>query len=73
LFSIDKVELSFEDKAIEQIVDNCLKLKTGARGLHTEIERTLMPHMFYVRNYHKNGVEKINISQELVLEPKAIL
>jgi len=73
LFSIDKVELAFEDKAIEQIVDNCLKLKTGARGLHTEIERTLMPHMFYVRNYHKNGVEKINISQELVLEPKAIL
>ena len=73
LFSIDKVELSFEDKAIEQIVDNCLKLKTGARGLHTEIERALMPHMFYIRNYYKNGVEKINISQELVLEPKAIL
>jgi hypothetical protein len=29
--------------------------------------------MFYIRNYYKNGVEKINISQELVLEPKAIL
>jgi ATP-dependent Clp protease ATP-binding subunit ClpX len=73
LFSIDEVELSFDSLALEKIVDNCLKLKTGARGLHTEIERALIPHMFQISNYKKNGINKINISQELIDRPKSIL
>ena len=70
LFSIDGVELLFDDSALDQIVDNCLKLKTGARGLHTEIERVLMPHMFNINKYKENNVKVINISQDRVLEPK---
>jgi ATP-dependent Clp protease ATP-binding subunit ClpX len=70
LFSIDGIELNFDDSALDQIVDNCLKLKTGARGLHTEIERVLMPHMFNVNKYKENNVKVINISQDTVLEPK---
>jgi len=65
--------LSFDSLALEKIVDNCLKLKTGARGLHTEIERALIPHMFQISNYKKNGINKINISQELIDRPKSIL
>jgi ATP-dependent Clp protease ATP-binding subunit ClpX len=70
LFSIDGVELLFDDSALDQIVDNCLKLKTGARGLHTEIERVLMPHMFNINKYKENNVKMININQDTVLEPK---
>jgi len=70
LFSIDGIELNFDDSALDQIVDNCLKLKTGARGLHTEIERVLMPHMFNINKYKENNVKVINISQDRVLEPK---
>lgn len=73
LFSVDKVELSFDKKSLEQIVDNCLTLKTGARGLHTEIEKVLMPHMYNLKKYEKNGISKINISQDLVLKPKSLL
>jgi ATP-dependent Clp protease ATP-binding subunit ClpX len=73
LFSIDEVELNFDGPALEKIVDNCLKLKTGARGLHTEIERALIPHMFQISNYKKKGIDKINISQELIVHPKSIL
>ena len=73
LISIDEVELNFDSLALEKIVDNCLKLKTGARGLHTEIERALIPHMFQIRNYKKKGINKINISQELIVNPKSIL
>ena len=47
-----------------------MELKTGARGLHTEIERVLMPHMFNVRKYKENNLAKININQEQVIEPK---
>ena len=49
LFSIDGVALKFSDDALEQLAENCLELKTGARGLHTEIEKTLMPHMFHIQ------------------------
>jgi ATP-dependent Clp protease ATP-binding subunit ClpX len=73
LFSIDGIELSFDDEALDQIVDNCLTLKTGARGLHTEIERVLMPHMYNTRDYRENNVKEININQALVLEPKKII
>jgi ATP-dependent Clp protease ATP-binding subunit ClpX len=73
LFSIDKINLNFEDSALHQIVDNCLKLKTGARGLHTEIEKVLMPHMYNLKKYAKNDINEININQELVIQPKSML
>ena len=73
LFSIDKIKLHFDKKALEQIAENCLKLKTGARGLHTEIERVLMPHMFNVKKYKDNNLTKINITKEDVINPKSLL
>lgn len=73
LLSIDNIKLEFTDEALEQIVDNCLTLKTGARGLHTEIEKVLMPHMFNTKKYRENNITEINITREQVLEPKSIL
>jgi ATP-dependent Clp protease ATP-binding subunit ClpX len=73
LFELDKLELNFTQDALEQIADNTLKLKTGARGLHTEIERVLMPHMFNIKKYKENNVKKINISQEQILQPKVMI
>ena len=69
LFSLDGIDLTFDEGALEQIAENTLKLKTGARGLHTEIERVLMPHMFNTKEYRENKVTKINITREQVLKP----
>ena len=69
LFSLDNIELNFDNEAIEQIADNCLKLKTGARGLQTEIEKVLLPHMYNVSDYKENNVTQINITRDLVLNP----
>jgi ATP-dependent Clp protease ATP-binding subunit ClpX len=73
LFSLDDIELTFDQEALEVIVENTLKLKTGARGLHTEIERVLMPHMFYTKRYKENNVKLINITRDLSINPKVIL
>jgi len=73
LFSIDHLELKFDKKAIDQIANNCLRLKTGARGLHTEIERILMPHMYNISVYKENKVKSININQEMVNSPKSLI
>jgi len=72
LFSIDDIKLKFTKDSINKIADNCIKLKTGARGLQTELEKTLMPHMFNAGNYKQNGVKEINITQDLVENPKAL-
>ena len=73
LLSLDDIELEFSEDAIDQLAENTLKLKTGARGLHTEIERVLMPHMYHTKKYKENNVKKININQEQILHPKTLL
>ena len=72
LFSIDEIDLSFTDDAIEEMVINCINSKTGARGLQTEIERVLMPHMFNAGKYKKKGISELNIDKELIINPKKI-
>lgn len=73
LFSIDEIDLSFTDDAIEEMVINCINSKTGARGLQTEIERVLMPHMFNAGKYKKKGITELNIDKELIINPKKII
>jgi ATP-dependent Clp protease ATP-binding subunit ClpX len=73
LFSIDGIELEFTDAALNTIAQNCIDLKTGARGLHTEIERVLMPHMFHIKQYTANGILKLVIDEDLVKNPKALV
>ena len=73
LLSLDNIELNFTEDALDQLAENTMSLKTGARGLHTEIERTLMPHMFNTKTYRENNVTEINIDRDLVLEPKSLV
>ena len=72
LLSLDNIELEFSEDAISQLAENTMKLKTGARGLHTEIEKALMPHMYNTKKYRENDIKKININQEQILQPKAL-
>ncbi len=72
ILSLDDIELTFTDDAIEQIAENTLKLKTGARGLHTEVERVLMPHMYHVRKYRENEIKLLNIDKEKVINPQSL-
>jgi ATP-dependent Clp protease ATP-binding subunit ClpX len=73
LFSLDDIQLVIDKSAIDEIAEKCLRLKTGARGLHTEIERALLPHMFNVRKYVEKNIGKINISREEILNPKPFI
>ena len=72
LLSLDKIALTFEEGALDQIAENALKLKTGARGLHSEIERVLMPHMYHVKTYKENDITALTITRELVISPKSV-
>jgi ATP-dependent Clp protease ATP-binding subunit ClpX len=73
LFGLDDIELSFDHDAIEQIAINCIKLKTGARALQSELERVLMPIMYDIRSYKKSNIKQINITKDLVDRPATLL
>lgn len=73
LLSLDNIDLSFTTDALAQLAENTLKLKTGARGLHTEIERVLMPHMYNTKKYRDTKVVNINIDRKQILEPTVIV
>ena len=48
LFGFDHVKLSFEKEAIEKIADLALESKTGARGLRSIMEKTMMDVMYQI-------------------------
>ena len=64
LFSIDNVELSFEEDALVAIADKAIEKKTGARGLRAIIEKVLLDLMFDVKKYPDS---KIIISKDFIL------
>ena len=69
LFAQDQVALDFDKSALEQVAKNTLKNKTGARGLHSELERVLLPHMFNLARYKEQGVDQVKITDDLVNTP----
>ena len=48
LFSLDNVDLTFKDDALEAAAEEAMTHKTGARGLRTIIERSLLDVMYEV-------------------------
>jgi ATP-dependent Clp protease ATP-binding subunit ClpX len=73
LFLQDKIELTFDLDAIDLVAERTIKNRTGARGLHSELERVLMPHMFNVYRYRIQGMQALNITESLVTAPVDLL
>ena len=69
LFKLDKVDLELTQDAIETIAKRTQTLKTGARGLHTELERALMPHMYNVQKYRQQGIKRVILDSNQVNKP----
>lgn len=72
LFDQDGVELEFDEESLDLIAERTLKTKTGARGLHSELERILMCHMFALPRYKKNNILKVAIDKNLVNTPMTL-
>jgi ATP-dependent Clp protease ATP-binding subunit ClpX len=76
-FELDKVDLVFTKEALEQTAVQALAQKTGARGLRTIVEDTLLDIMYDIpsRNDIKSCVinDKVILKQERpVLEPSTL-
>jgi ATP-dependent Clp protease ATP-binding subunit ClpX len=72
LFYQDGVELSFDQESLDIVADRTLKTKTGARGLHAELERILLPHMYDLPRYRKQSIGTVSITPKLVNTPTTL-
>ncbi|TJX14030.1 ATP-dependent Clp protease ATP-binding subunit ClpX [Tissierella creatinini] len=64
LFSMDDVELEFEDGALETIAKKAIERKTGARGLRSIIEENMLDIMFDLPE--RDDIEKCVITRETI-------
>jgi len=72
LFAEDGVDLQFTELALDNIAERTLLSKTGARGLHSELERVLMPHMYNLKRYSGTGIKCVEIGPGMVNIPIAL-
>ena len=65
LFSMDGVELEFTEKAISAAADEALKQGTGARGLRSVLENTLLDVMYELPSL--SGVTRCMVDEDAIL------
>ncbi len=75
MFALDGIELSFDDEALDYIVDKAIEFKLGARGLRSICESIMIDAMFEMpgrvdtqafrvtKDYAREKVEKANLSK----------
>jgi ATP-dependent Clp protease ATP-binding subunit ClpX len=72
LFEEDGVELVFDQESLDLIAERTLQTRTGARGLHSELERVLLPHMFDLPKYRKLNILQVTINKTQVNTPMTL-
>jgi len=73
LFEEDGVELNFDAESLDIIAERTLKSRTGARGLHSELERVLLPHMFDLPRYRRQNILAVTINKTQVNTPMTLV
>ncbi len=74
LFNIDNIELTWEEKALDYVVDKAIEFKLGARGLRSICEAIMMDAMFELpssdikaihitSDYAQQKLEKANLKR----------
>lgn len=64
LFDLDKVKLTFEDDAVEEIAKKAIEHKTGARGLRTIIENLLLDVMYEIPS--RDEIKEVIVTKESI-------
>ena len=65
-FESDDVELVFTDDAIQACAQLAHEQGTGARGLKSILERTLMPYMYGLSEMKQQGIARLEITEQTI-------
>lgn len=64
LFSMDHVELVFDQEALLEIARKSIQRKTGARGLRAIVENVLMDDMYHVPS--DDSIRQVVVTKQMV-------
>ena len=64
LFDLDDVELEFEESALDAVAKKALDRNTGARGLRSIMEETMVKLMYEIPS--RDDVKKVIITAECI-------
>ena len=64
LFELDNIRLSFDDEALEYIVDKSVEFKLGARGLRSILEAVMNDAMFEMPS--KASARSLKVTKQFV-------
>ncbi len=74
MFAMENISLTFDDKAIDAVAKKAMKLKTGARGLRTILEESMLKLMYTCPT--DKTITDITIDEDFInnpsLDPKII-
>jgi len=65
LFAMDGIRLHFTDGAIKAVAQECLRRKTGARGLRSVLEEAMLNVMYELPS--KEGVQECIVNEDVIL------
>ena len=66
LFSLDKIEIEFNIKALEDIANIAIEQNLGARGLRKILDSALVETQYQLPQLRESGVKKIIITDETI-------
>ena len=71
LFEIDGVELEFDEDALEEVAKLAIERKTGARGLRSILESSMMDIMYDIPS--RNDILKCVVTKDTIKNRKPML
>lgn len=68
LFSLDKIEIEFNIKALEEIANIAIEQDLGARGLRKILDSALVDTQYQLPQLRESGVNKIIITEKTITD-----
>lgn len=72
LMQQDGINLDFSILALQELVHRAHESGTGARALHSELEKIMIPHMYAAQDYVRRGIDHVDITVDLVNNPTTL-
>ena len=70
LFKMEGIELEFRKEALREVICLAMERKSGARGLRSVLENSMLDVMFHLPEYSEDRVSKITITKEFIIKGK---
>ena len=66
LFLLDKIQIEFKIKALEEVANIAIKQQLGARGLRKILDNALLDIQYQLPELAEQGVKKVIVTEQVI-------